>query len=361
MGVRALALGLIVLASCGTSRSFVAAPGPYDRVPAAWQGELSRARVAFERGELATAQELVAPLAAERPELLPVRLFLQEIELARLTREGQLGALRAEGPEEARALLFEREDLAADRQPRAEGYVLAARLAPDATTAQDLLLEADTVDPRCVWVAYARAWWHLRARDFKPARERLEQALALDPGHRPSMRLAATLSAGAGDYEAAAAALEVWLERTADDPLTSSAERADALLDLAAVRVLLGESDEALELCEALDPRALRDPVRVEAVRAAALAASGEPEAALEAARRAAELGPDRLLPVVQVALLHQHAGQVEEERQAWLRLIELTGDASAPSGEEAAAIDFEAALFRLQARTRLARLEAGP
>lgn len=359
--MRALALGLIALSSCGTSRSFVAAPGPYDRVPVAWNEGLSRARVAFERGELASAHELVAPLAAERPELLPVRLFLQEIELARLASEGVLGELRAQGAEEARAVLFERDDQAADLRPRAEGYVIAARLAPDATTAQQLLLEADTVDPRCVWVAYARAWWALRARDFKVARERLARALALDPGHRPSMRLAATLSAGAGDYESAAATLEVWLERTADDPLVSAGERADALLDLAAVRVLLGESDEALELFEALDPRALRDPVRVEAVRAAALAASGDSDAALVAAERGAALGPERLLPVVQAALIHQRAGRVAEERQAWLRLIELTASSSESGGADPAAIDFEAALFRLQARTRLARLEALP
>lgn len=360
--MRALALGLLLgLAACGTARSFVANPGDYDRVPAAWQGDLSRARVAFERGELAVAQELVAPLAAQRPELLPVRLFLQEIELARLTLEGQLGELRASGPEEARAVLFEREDRLADLRPRAEGCVLAARLAPDATTALALLLEADTIDPRCVWVAYARAWWHLRARDFKPARERLEQALTLDPGHRPSMRLSATLSAGAGDYEQAAVALEVWLERTAGDPLTSSAERADALLDLAAVRVLLGESDDALELFDSLDPRALRDPVRVEAVRAAALAASGEPAEALAATARAVELGPDRLLPLVQAALLHQRAGRVEEERQAWLRLLELTAGPALAEQSDPAAIDFEAALFRLQARTRLARLETQP
>jgi len=359
LGVRALALGLIGLAACGTARSFVATPGPYDRVPAAWNEPLSRARVAFERGELATAQELVAPLAEQRPELLPVRLFLQEIELARLAREGQLGDLRVDAPEQARGLLFERDDLAADLQPRAEGYVLAARLAPDAITALELLLEADTIDPRCVWVAYARAWWHLRARDFKPARERLAQALALDPGHRPSVRLSATLSAGAGDYEAAAVALEEWLERTAGDPLTSAADRADALLDLAAVRVLLDQSEEALELCEALDPRALRDPVRVEAVRAAALAASADLEAALAATERAAELGPNLLLPVVQAALLHQRAGRSEQERLAWLRLLDLTADSLEPQTDDPASLDFEAALFRLQARTRLARLAA--
>ncbi|MEQ1895440.1 MAG: hypothetical protein ABL998_23120, partial [Planctomycetota bacterium] len=174
-------------------------------------------------------------------------------------------------------------------------------------------------------------------------------------GHLPSVRLSATLLAGAGDYEEAAAALEVWLERTADEPLHSSSERADALLDLAAVRVLLDDSGEALELLEALDPRALRDPVRAESVRAAALAAQDEPAEALEAVRRAAELRPDALLPVVQEALLHQRERRTAEERAAWLRLLELTAE---HAGElDPAAIDFEAALFRLQAHARLQRL----
>lgn len=353
--LRALSLLLAGLAACGTPRSFVADPGPYDRVPGEWRAGLTRARTAFERGELATAHDLLEPLARERPNLVPVRVFLQEVELARLTREGTLGALEARDAEQARALLFERTRTAADAAPAAEEYVLAARLALDPPEALALLAEADTVDPRCVWVAYARAWWYCRARDFKAAREALRRALKADGGHLPSVRLSATLLAGAGDYAESAAALEVWLERTAEDPLYSSSERADALLDLAAVRVLLDDSDEALELLEALDPRALRDPLRAEAVRAAALAAADEPAAALEAVRRAAGLRPDALLPVVQEALLHQREQRVAEERAAWLRLLELTDGGEAQ--RDPAAIDFEAALFRLQAHARLARL----
>jgi hypothetical protein len=66
-------------------------------------------------------------------------------------------------------------------------------------------------------------------------------------------------------------------------------------------------------------------------------------------------------LPVVQAALLHQRAGRVEAERQAWLRLLELTDGPLEAQAEDPAALDFEAALFRLQARARLARLDATP
>jgi len=70
--------------------------------------------------------------------------------------------------------------------------------------------------------------------------------LRLDGGHLPTIRLHATLLAGAGDSEEAAGALEVWLARTRGNPLYSGAERADALLDLAALDVLLGEPGDAL-------------------------------------------------------------------------------------------------------------------
>jgi hypothetical protein len=61
----------------------------------------------------------------------------------------------------------------------------------------------------------------------------------------------------------------------------------------------------------------------------------------------------------VHEALLHQRARRAAEERAAWQRLLELTSGNE--EGDDPAAIDFEAALFRLQAHARLARLEAQP
>jgi tetratricopeptide (TPR) repeat protein len=355
----AVAFALLAqLAACGSTRAYVPDPGVYDRIPAAWRESLSAARLAFERGDAHTAYTLVAPLALERPRLVSVRTFLQELELELLTREGRLGELVAASPAEARTALAQEYERAAETRPTAEDYVLAARLAAGGESALALLDEADEVDPRCVWVHYARAWWRFGLRRFKDARESLRAALRLDGGHLPSIRLHATLLAGAGEYEGAAGALEVWLERTADDPLYAAAERADALLDLAAAEVLRGRPKQALERLDELDPRAVRDPVRSEEVRASAYQARGELTRALEAVARAAEQRPDALLPLVQRALLLQAAGDVEGERKTWLRLLELTESLPAASAnEDPAALDFDAALFRLQAHTRLERL----
>lgn len=357
-------LSLVFLAACGAPRGFVAQPGPYDRVPSSWDEPLRSARLAFERGDVHLAYTLVAPLCLEQPRVLPVRIFQQDIELALLETVGQVGDLKASTPVEAREVLERDYEQRAEARPLAEGYVLSARLAADGEAALALLDEADTIDPRCVWVHYGRAWWRYGMRRFKEARDSLRTALRLDGGHLPSLRLHATLLAGAGDTEEAAAALEVWLGRTADDPLFAAAERADGLLDLAALEVLLDRPKRALELLEELDPRAVRDPLRVEEVRAAAHEARGELAQALEAVRRAGALGPSALLPRVQLALLLQQAGDVEGERRTWLELLELT-DAPAPAEgaeeEDLSSIDFESALFRLQAHARLERLAARP
>lgn len=357
---------LALAAACGAARAYVAEPGAYDRVPATWRQDLAAARLAFERGDAHTAYARVAPLTLQQEAILPVRLFLQEIELALLEDEGRVGDLTAspEGGSEgssgvdARAVLARFYEEQAEARPRAEAYVLAARLCRDGEQALTLLDEADTIDPRCVWVHYARAWWRYGLRRFKEARAALRAALRLDGGHLPSVRLQATLLAGAGESEDAADALEVWLERTADDPLYSGAERADALLDLAALRVLVDEPGEALALLEDLDPRAVRDPVRAEEVRAAAHEARGELTHALEAVRRASALRPSELLPLVQQAMLLESAGDAEGERKSWLKLLEMIASNEAvQEGEDLSSIDFSAALFRLQAHARLERL----
>ena len=356
----ALSVACLGLVACGSTRSYVADPGPYDRVPAEWFPALAEARLEFERGDGHAAYARVAPLALQREELLPVRVFLQEIELALLSSAGRLGELSASSPDEARAVLARFYDAQADARPRAEGYVLAARLCRDGDQALALLAEADTIDPRCVWVHYGRAWWRYGLRRFKEARESLKTALRLDGGHLQSIRLQATLLAGAGDIEDAADALGVWHERTPDNPQFSSAERADALLDLAALEVLMDDPGDALELLEDLDPRAVRDPVRAEEVRAAAHHDRGDFTQALEAVRRANAERPDELLAIVQRAMLLESAGDTEGERKTWLALLErISSSETVQEGEDFASIDFSAALYRLQAHARLERIAA--
>lgn len=356
---RAWVLSALLLAcACRAPLTFLAEPGPYDRVPPAWLETLAAARLAFERGDPHTAYALVAPRCLEAMRILPVRLFLQDIQLVLLQSEGHVGTLVASSSAEARAVLARHYEEQAEGQPLAEGYVLAARLAANGDEALALLDEADTIDSRCVWVHYGRAWWYFGLRRFKEARDSLRTALRLDGGHLPSLRLSATILAGAGESEDAATVLEVWLERTAENPLFAAADRADALLDLAALEVMLDEPKAALELLEELDPRAVRDPARAEEVRAAAHEVRGELARALDAVGRASAMSPGALLPLVQQALLLQSAGDVEGERKTWLELLERSEQADAGAkSDDPAAIDFEAALFSLQAHTRLARL----
>ncbi len=349
---------LMLTVACRAPLSFIADPGPYDRVPLAWFEELAAARLSFERGDPHAAYALLAPRCLEEMRVVPVRVFLQDVELVLLEGEGRVGNLVASSSAEARDVLARFYESQAEGQPLAEGYVLAARLAASGEAALALLDEADTIDPRCVWVHYGRAWWYFGLRRFKEARESLRAALRLDGGHLPCLRLSATILAGAGESEDAATVLEVWLERTADNPLFAAADRADALLDLAALEVMLDEPKAALERLEELDPRAVRDPARAEEVRAAAHEARGELTRALEAVSRARALRPSTLLPLVQQALLLQSAGDVEGERKTWLELLELAEADAAPQSGDPAAIDFEAALFSLQAHTRLARLD---
>jgi tetratricopeptide (TPR) repeat protein len=350
----------LAAAACGAPRSFDADPTPYDRVPSSWLEPLSAARLAFDRGDPHAAYALVAPLASERPQVLAVRVFQQELELQLLEAGARIGALSADGPEAARAGLLRAYAQVAEREERVEAHVLAARLETEPEPALARLAAGEALDPRCPWLHYARAWFLNDMRRYKEARESVRAALRLDPGHLPTLRLHATMLAGAGETEEAAVVLEVWLARTAGNPLFAAAERADALLDLAALRVLLGEPKEALELLAELDPRAVRDPARAEEVRAAAHEARGELGPALEAVRRACEQRPDALLPLVQRAMILRKAGDTDGERNAWLRLLELTEEA-APAADPAR-IDFEAALFRLQAHARLERLaEAQP
>jgi len=352
-GAWACAVAALLLA-CRSPITFVANPGPYDQVPPTWIAGLASARLAFERGDSHSALTIVAPLCLEQPRVLPVRIFLQDIELSLLASEGHVGSLVASSSAEARSVLASYYEDQADSRAAAEGYVLAARLAPGPETALALLAEADTIDPRCVWVHYGRAWWYFVMRRYKEAREALRTALRLDNGHLPSLRLTATIVAGAGESEDAARVLEVWLERTAENPLYAGVDRADALLDLAALEVMLDEPKKALKLLEELDPRAERDPARAEEVRAAAHEARGEVSKALESVNRASALHPGALLPLVQQAVLLQAAGDVEGERKSWERLLELAEQA--PSNPSTGP-DFEAALFSLQAHVRLARL----
>ncbi len=354
-----LASAFLLSAACGATRAYSPDPGPYDRVPGAWRDQLQEARFRAERGDPAGARALLEPLARARPKAIPVAVFLQEVELALLEQGGRFEGLAVRGGEDARAALARHYEARAQAAPTAEAWILAARLAQDGERALELLAQAQALDPACSWVHYGRAWWFHALRRFREAREEVRAVQRANAGHLPTLRLHAAMLAGVGEFDDAAGALEAWLDRTADDPLYAPFERADALLDLAALAVLRERPKKALDLLEKLDPRALRNPSRAEEVRAAAHETRGEYAEALAAVHRANRLSPREILPLVQEAMLLSGAGDLAGEKAVWERLLERTEDLG-PSVDprNPAAIDFESLLFRVQAHARIERIE---
>ena len=341
------ALGLVSLGfGCSTPRAYTSRPGAYDRTPEHWQPLLVEARDAVEEQDLDRAYEILTELAAEDPRIIPVRIFLQETELAL----GRAGRMRVESPEQAIPWLSSIYLDAAEANPSAEAYVLAARLQGDARMALQLVDQAERLDPRCVWVPYARAWWSFVDYRFTPAEDAVRAAFKLDPGHLPTMRLQAIVLTAAGETSSAIDVLEVWRKRAEHNPLISPEKRGAALLDLASLEVLAGRPREALRHLEKADPRVLTDLGRVEGVRAAAHEARDEFDLAFEAVRRASLEDPEDPLPIVQAAMIYARMGDEEAELATWRELLEHLEASDGPA--------FQALLFRLQAITRLQRAE---
>ena len=92
---------------------------------------------------------------------------------------------------------------------------------------------------------------------------------------------------------------------------------------------------------------------KLEGEARARVAAASDAEA-LAAVERAVELDPSGILPLVQEALLWTRKGDQERAAEAWRRVV-ATADATEITDIED--IDFESALFRLQANTHLERM----
>jgi Tfp pilus assembly protein PilF len=236
--------------------------------------------------------------------------------------------------------------------------LLTARLEPDRAGAlyQLRLLSEEYPDDPWPWLGVAHA--ELRLGHVGEARAALERALELDPSNPRAHRIECLLFARSGEERAAVLALERWLERTSDDPLTSPAERVAVELELAAA-LLDAERFQAarVRLDLFLDPaRALGLDLgaryRAHLLRAAALEGLGQWGAALTEATAAADLEPARLMPQVQRALLLQYRlGDAGGALEAWARVEQLAE--SAPEGDLLGAY-----LFAQRARVERARLE---
>jgi len=342
-------LGLL-LGACGAPGVYSPNPGPYDRIPDAWEEPLFVARRHLNEGEPDRAHEILVRLTQEDPRILPVRIFLQELELELLVERGRAGRLSFNEPERAREYLGNHYLTKAEGNPTPESFVLAARLETEYSKAIELLNQAEALDPRCVWVPYARAWWNFTDYHFTSAEDAVREAFRLDSGHLATMRLHALMLTAEGETRGALKVLEQWWKRMRNDPLVSPEMLGAALFDLASLHVLAGEPREALQLLENVDQRVLDQVARLEEVRAAAYEGLDDYVRSHEAIRRARELDPDDPLPLVQEAMLLARQREEEAELVAWQRLLDHL-DATEGRG-------FGAMIRRIQALTRLQRAE---
>lgn len=327
---------LALLGSCGSpriewDRSISTAYSEFDGPLFA---HLRQALRHLEEGRPAEARIELSGLCAAHPDNLELGTWLQEAELALFEQGGELpedlvtAAAEHDDPAEALRALYQAR---VKDDPSVVAFVLAARAETDAIAAGRLLDQALKLDPRCAWALYGRAYALLRDRHaidrWERAREALDDALSVDSSHIDARRLEAWMLAQEGDSAAAAGALETWLKETAGDPRVSSPERLAAQLDLAIAWVRLGHARETMELCLSLEGDDRERPRRL-AILAVAWHELGEPQLALDAARRAEAAQPGVLLPVVQQALVLQHDLENEEAAmERWRFVAEASGD----------------------------------
>ena len=344
-------------------------PGRYDVLPEADVPVVRSARARLEAGEPRAALALLDPLVARHPLHLSLAILRQEARLA-LASDGTVpggpggsgdpgGSGGAPGGSGGPgAALFPAALARAEEADAVVPWILAARLAATPADARLLLERAERLDPRCVWVPYARAFGFVQERDFARARDAIDQALRLDGGHLPARRLQALLLANAGEVEEATEVLVDWLPAAEQDPFVGPRALAEARADLAALLVLDGRADQALATLDSLDPGELASPARAELVRAVALDEAGREPRALAAAQLAAQLDPTGFLPLLHQALLAKNRGDAAAEEEAWRRLLARIEERGARAGGSPAPIDFDALLVRLRAHARLERLE---
>ncbi len=222
--------------------------------------------------------------------------------------------------------------LTAQREPRPETLILAARLAQNPQQAEALLSQALVLDPDCADAHLGLASLALAGDSryrWREAGESMARCLALNPGHLGARRLEAWMYSQEGN-PAAPAALARWLLASEGDPRVRATDRIDAALDLAALHLGTGDPERALEILDRLQGEAHQRPRRL-TLLAVARSESGDPDGALWAVSAAIHAAPGDSLPRVQEALLlaAQQPGGSEAEIQAWDRVIEVAGEGS--------------------------------
>jgi len=157
---------------------------PYDAVAPAQLAVLKQSPAQLLLAEWAQARASLEQAHRSEPGSIPLGIWLQEAQLAEQGLSGEAGGPISDPLRTARLDELTREwRRAAEAQPTAASYVLAARLERDPQTARVLLDRAESLDSRCPWVPYARAFLCARERDWAQVARQLQTALELEPGH----------------------------------------------------------------------------------------------------------------------------------------------------------------------------------
>ena len=360
-GAAALALALAALACGSTGVSWSAGwENSWGRFDAQQRGLLRQARHEIDTGRPELGWALLAPSALADARNIELALILQDIELELARRdlpapEGAPAELRAalDSSEPLRALSALYAARAA-AEPELVTLLLAARLQSEPMDARRYLDQAALLEPGCAWVDYAAA--HVALRDaenkdrWRVAQDSLKRALELDPDHLRARRLQAWMMTQEGSGSSGLAALERWLVEVEGDPRVANEERQRAQLDLVREHLVQGNLQLAREILLALEGGTV-DRARRYLLLACAEHALGEPEAALDAARRAEAARRNEALPLVQQALLLEELElDSDDSEQAWQRVVERA----------TASADLAGLLQVLRARVLLERRSLG-
>ncbi len=304
----------------------------YDRIPDAYAAEFRTARARFLAGDTAQARARFERLLDALPDIVPIGVWWQECEIE--LSDAETLRLRSE----ERAAL----------QPGVGAEILAARAQADSIAAETWIARAANRDPNCVWVYYARAFAAARAGSADVARDELNRALTIDPGHLPSRRLEIELLTRDGSSEAARIRLTGWVVRAAEDPRVLPRDLADARLDLALLAIGAQDVDSAADQVDEIDARFV-DPWRLAATRAVIAHEEGDIAGARKYIDTARALAPREILPAVQEALLFDDdVNDPFRARAAWNVVRELASESD----------ELSSALETLRARVRLERLD---
>ena len=329
-----LVLAAAASAACSSSGATWRAErsSPYATFSAEELDRFRDARAALEGGDRSGALVLMRALSVSDPENLELACWVQDVESSLLDDGGapfdDPAVLEEEDPAEALRLAYR---VPPDQAPTVRSLILAARVETDGLAAEALLMKALELDPVCSWAHYGLSHVLLEKRSqpdrWSLARESLERALAIEPGHLRARRLEAWMLAEEGSRDEAESMLRRWLEEVEDDPRVAHAERVEARLDLALLLLLRGEDGRAARMLEDLEG----EPVgraRRWMLLTVARQEGGDVLGALDATLRAQGAAPGEVLPLVQEALLSEvFLDRPEVANARWQEVADLAGE----------------------------------